>query len=430
MKPRSWRDQVLDHLAPTPQEDDRVQGLATTLLDAVQRVLREQGWEGTPRIEGSVAKGTYLTGQADLDVFVAFPPETPRKALEERVLVLGEVLDDAVVAYAEHPYVQGTWRGTDAEIVPCYDLDDPAQLRSAVDRTPFHTAWVKDRITDAQREDVRLFKAMLSACNAYGAEESVLGFSGYLAELTILRFGDLDGVLDWVLAGFPHPIAMDHEPDPDVLEGFADDLVLLDPVDPTRNVAAACSRRTLQRVREAAAAFRADRGARFFEPSPAPTLTRERAEQILEARGTRLLALGLPVPPETLEEALHAQLRRATRLLTDALERDQVPVAGAALHMSADEAGAPAQAWGLVEARDDALDRPLHHEGPPVSAGEHAERFREKWEGSEQAAGPVREQDGRWVVPRNRSVTTLAGITEPLLKEAKAGKVVDHAMEQ
>ncbi|PSG97094.1 CCA tRNA nucleotidyltransferase [Thermoplasmatales archaeon SW_10_69_26] len=421
-----WRARVLYEIEPTPAEDQAVQEDARALENAVEAFLEEKGWTGEARVEGSLAKGTYLAGDADMDCFVAFPPDVDRAELERRARAMGGILPDAVVAYAEHPYAEGTWRGQDTEIVPCYDLDDASQLKSAVDRTRFHTNYVNERLDDGTRRETRLSKAFLRGVEVYGAEESVLGFSGYLAELLVLGLGGFEDVLAWAREGFPHPL----EPGPEAQRRFEEDpLVVVDPVDPTRNAAAAVARSSLVRLREAAAAFWADPGPRFFGDPPQPRLEPEEAHDRCQARGTRPLAVEIPTPDEELADPVHAQLRRALTLAVEEIERKQVPVAASALHVETDDEGRPETGWLLVEAEEQPLQEPLLHEGPPVHVGDHADSFRESWEDEPRAAGPVFEEDGHLFVRIEREAVSLMTIVEPHLRGAKAGKVVDRAIE-
>lgn len=423
--PPHWRTQALDRIKPTPEEDARVQADAQALLDEVQAALDEHGWEGTPRIEGSLAKGTYLHGQADCDVFVAFPTSLDRDELVRRVHELMSLLGDPVVAYAEHPYAQGTYRDHDAEIVPCYDLDDPSQMRSAVDRTPFHTEHVKAHLDADARDEVRLLKAFLETAGCYGAEESIRGVSGYLAELFILAHGTFEDTLAWATRGFGHPVTFDDAP-----AGSFDDaaLVVLDPVDASRNAAAAVARRVLVRFREAAAAFRADPSPRFFTPPPPANLDPDTALARCQARTSRVLAVRVPAPRAELEDPVHAQLRRAATLASEQLEREQVPVLASTAVLDADER--PWTGWVLVEAHAPALSAPYLHEGPPADVEQHAEGFRERWRTDPSAAGDVFEDEGRLYVHVDRDAETLAAIVEPHLADANAGKVVDTALDE
>jgi tRNA nucleotidyltransferase (CCA-adding enzyme) len=345
----------------------------------------------------------------------------PREELDDRARKLAAILDDSVVAYAEHPYAEGTWQGHRAEIVPCYDLDDASKLQSAVDRTRFHTEYVDQHFDEAQRDEVRLLKAFLTASGVYGAKESVLGFSGYLCELLVLAHGTFEDVLAWAVQGFEHPV----EPGPAGEEAFDEPLVAIDPVDPTRNAAAAVAPQALVRAREAAAAFRSSPAVSFFEAPDPARLSPTAAGALCEARGARVLAIGVDTPNTELADPVYAQLRRTVTLAAEQLEREQVPVAATAIHVD-DEP--PESAWALVEAPEAPLDEPLLHEGPPVPVDGHAESFRESWEANPDAVGDVFEDEGRLYVYRERDATTLTGIVEPHLRDANAGKVVDEAL--
>lgn len=425
-EPARWREEALARVRPTPDEDARVRSVAEALCATVQAFVEERGWTGRARVEGSVAKGTYLHGQGDADVFVAFPPEVPKEELAARVRAMAALLDDPVVAYAEHPYAQGTFEGIEAEIVPCYDVGEPGALRSAVDRTRFHTDLVLERLDDAGRQEARLLKSFLRAAGAYGAEESVAGFSGYLSEVLVIRFGGFEGVVAWAVEGFPHPVVVEG----DTSEPFEDPLVVVDPVDPTRNVAAAVRRQALVRFREAAASFRAAPDARWFVPTERSPLGRATVRALTARRGSAVLALAVPCVDEPLDDPVHAQLRRATRLAIEALEREQVPVLGARVHLEHRPEGGLTRAWGLVEFDARALAHPKRHAGPPAGATEHAERFRARWADDPAAAGEIEEVDGRLYVDVARASRTCLPLVLEQLTSANAGRVVDDAQRE
>src|SRR5438552_17227255 len=74
---------------------------------------------------------------------------------------------------------------------------------SAVDRTPLHVDYVLGHVKQGQQNDVRLLKAWAEGIGVYGAEATVLGFSGYLCELLILKYASFRGVLDSSLSWRP-----------------------------------------------------------------------------------------------------------------------------------------------------------------------------------------------------------------------------------
>lgn len=420
----TWRETALAHVQPTPEEHEAVHGAANELVERIQQRLDEEAWDGTPRLEGSLAKGTYLHGQADLDVFIAFPPTLERDTLIDRVHALKTLLDDAKVAYAEHPYAQGTYHGYDAEIVPCYAVDAPDKLQSSVDRTPFHTEHVKQALTKKARNDVRLLKAFLQSARCYGAKEEIRGISGYLAELLILAHGTFEDTLEWATQGFPHPITFQQEP----ASPFHDPLIVIDPVDPVRNAAAAVRTPTLERFQEAAAAFRQDPNARYFHPPPPPSKDAQSALEICQARNTRLLALALPADGYDVDDPIHAQLRRALTLATQQLTRQQVPVHATHTYLAPREE--TRQGWILIEASQEALQEPLRHRGPPADLPEHAGAFRERWDNTPDAASDVFEEEGRLYVHVHRDQETLTEVVLPHLEQASAGAIIDTALEE
>ena len=85
--------------------------------------------------------------------------------------------------------------GFEVDLVPCYALPDASRIRSAVDRTPFHTRFVLSSLDDVKRGQVLLLKQFMKGIGVYGAEAKVQGFSGYLTELLIIKYGDLLNVL-------------------------------------------------------------------------------------------------------------------------------------------------------------------------------------------------------------------------------------------
>src|SRR5438094_723644 len=181
-------------------------------------------------VAGSVAKGTHLTG-TEIDVFVACPPDLPRADLEERGLALGKILEKGTHRYAEHPYTRGWYGGFEVEIVPCYRITDATQRMSAVDRTPLHVDYVLGRVKEGQTDEIRLLKAWAEGIGVYGAEAKILGFSGYLCELLVLKNGTFRGVLEASLSWRPGIVLeLDRAP----ARTFPEPLTLVDHVYPNR----------------------------------------------------------------------------------------------------------------------------------------------------------------------------------------------------
>ena len=172
---------VLATLRPTCEEREHVCDLAQQLLAAIERSGKAKGM-----IVGSVARDTWVRGDRDLDVFLLFDPGLSREQLEMEGLTLARSIaasftDRYHEKYAEHPYINASIDNEDVDLVPCYAVDSAMKIQSAVDRTPFHTRYITEKI-NGLIDDVLLLKQFTKAGGIYGSDQMTEGFSGYLCE--------------------------------------------------------------------------------------------------------------------------------------------------------------------------------------------------------------------------------------------------------
>jgi tRNA nucleotidyltransferase (CCA-adding enzyme) len=129
---------VLREVTPRKKERLRVQGLASKIIEKVEDLARNLNFDITVRLEGSLAKDTWLSGEADIDIFMEFPPDIERRKFEDVALEIAhEAMKDyrSIERFAEHPYLEGWMDGTRVNIVPCYKVKQD-KWKSATDRTP------------------------------------------------------------------------------------------------------------------------------------------------------------------------------------------------------------------------------------------------------------------------------------------------------
>src|SRR5512139_384812 len=115
---------ILQKITPSQEERLRVEALSRKLEEKIAAVCRAEGVSATVRVEGSVAKDTWLSGNPDIDVFMRLPTSIPRRDLGDVGLKIAKkAAGDAeqLERYAEHPYLEINIEGTHADIVPCYD---------------------------------------------------------------------------------------------------------------------------------------------------------------------------------------------------------------------------------------------------------------------------------------------------------------------
>ncbi len=401
---------ILRKILPSEDEQRQIQEVVREVTRILESKIAAKGLRAKPLLVGSVAKGVHLTG-TEIDIFVAFPPETPRDVLEREGLAFGDILERPLRMYAEHPYTRGWYGGFEVEIVPCYRITDATQRMSAVDRTPLHVDYVLGHLKDGQTDDVRLLKAWCEGIGVYGAEAKVLGFSGYLCELLTLKYGTFRGVLENSLSWRPGTVL---ELDRKAGRTFSEPLVVVDPVDPNRNVASAVGIEQLATFVHAAREYMQAPSDRFFFPRPLKALSASKLRTLAKKRGGGLLAIAIPSPGVT-EDVLYPQLRKAHRAFLDLLDRHDYQVFDSRFDLVRKEA------VFLFEFAVDSLPRVSRHNGPPVWV-KNAKDFLVKWGKSPKTiAGPFIHGE-RWAVDVARGATNAAGLVKDGWRGLSLGK--------
>ena len=186
---------------------------------------------------GSYAKGTWLSKDADVDIFVKFKKNTSEEKFEQISKKIGfDALKSysPYVRYSEHPYVEAKIKDTKINVVPFYDVK-LGEWKSSADRSPFHTKFMGKSLTTKMRDEVRILKTFLKSNGIYGAEIAKQGFSGYVSEVLILNFGSFENTIKSISSIKENQIIGK------TTKKFGTSIVIIDPVDSNRNLAAAIS---------------------------------------------------------------------------------------------------------------------------------------------------------------------------------------------
>lgn len=379
---RAIEQEVLARITPTSEDERELQAVVGRLVAGCDQALADLHLDAKATIQGSVAKGTWLRGGGDIDLFLLVEPGLPLERLEQMALEVGpKVLESCQKRYAQHPYLTGSFEGHAVDLVPAYRVASAAARMSAVDRTPFHTAWVRANLDAARTADVRLLKQWMKGTGIYGAQTALGGFSGYLAEVLLVHHGSFAATVSWLAGGAqPRRIALGLDAVTDEVSA----LVVADPVDPARNCAAAVQAGTLQLASEAAQSYQAAPSISHFFPA-AP---RGESAQILhEALGKQQASwIGLALRPRTPRlDIVFPQFQKATRSIETALTQAGFEV------RRLQALATPAEEEVLLQWITSAAPLPPSrlHRGPPDDGRSNAQRFREKWSGHKDALTPV-----------------------------------------
>ncbi len=403
---------ILEKITPKPVERKRVEALSRKLERKISAACKSEGIDATVRVEGSVAKDTWLSENPDIDIFMRMPTTIPRKNLGDVGLKIArKAAEDAeqVERFAEHPYLEIFSEGYRVDIVPCYDTK-PGEWQSATDRTPYHTDYIKAHLAPTLLGEVRLLKRFMQGIGVYGAEIKVGGFSGYLCELLVMWYGSFEGVVE-AFAHYSQRIVIDSE---SVYVGrerelgllFPEPLVIVDPVDKGRNVASAVQPQKLYTFIAAARAFLQKPSEQFFYPPQVAALPPDVVAKQLEARGSALVFLVVG-ELAAVPDVLWGQLYRSKRALRKMLETNDFKVLNDAVWSNETSLNI-----FLFELEAQILPNVKKHMGPPLEREAECAKFLEKYAVNKTVvAGPYVEE-GRWVVllPRkNRNAAELVG---------------------
>ncbi|KXA96923.1 hypothetical protein AKJ38_02330 [candidate division MSBL1 archaeon SCGC-AAA259I14] len=387
-------EKVLEKIKPKQAQREKMAKTRSKLIEKAENATSDYSLTIKPKIVGSAARNTWILeeGERDIDLFLLFPKDTSREKLEKIGLEVGRKISKGKgkEQYAEHPYIHTNIDGFDVDIVPCYDIEDPTNLRSAVDRSTHHQKYVKENLGLEKADQVLLLKKFLKGIGTYGSELRIHGFSGYLCELLIIHFGSfrklIESAKNW---GSSKVINPDDDRKKEELQKIFPNqpLIFIDPVDPSRNVAAAVSKKNYATFIRASQDFLRDPREVFFFPND-PPVSKEKLSKILKSRETSIFMISINITFDLVPDIVYPQLRKTEMKLKKDLERSDFRV------LRTDIWSKNKKAIILVELEVSELPKAKKHSGPPLNV--KPEPFIQKHLNSEKTLnGPFINEEGR-----------------------------------
>lgn len=403
---------ILKVIKPTKEENEKVKSLSDKLINIINRIANKNNIDAEAVLVGSVAKGTWLSGKADVDIFIKFPLSTSEADLKKLGLELGhncieEMQGEHELRYASHPYITGFIEGFEIDFVPCYIIKSAEELKSAVDRTILHTEYVKANLKEKQKDEVLLLKKFMGSIHTYSAEFKVGGFSGYLCELLIIHYGSFLDVLKAASKEWRPNYKIDIE-NYGTAELFSEPLVVIDPTDKNRNVAAALKLQKMSEFIVASRNFLDDpKEGYFFDKDIAANKNEIKTE--FESRETKTLLIRFK-PPEVPADALYPQIKKTENSLRGVLEREDFKV------FNTDSWTDESQnVIILLEMEIWKLPQVKKHSGPFVWSKGHQHKFMEKYGAKSYV------EENRWVAEIDRKYKNVEPFLNNILVENKIG---------
>ena len=255
--------EVLNEIKPK-EENNKIVVFLKKLMDLIKKnSINAKVFAG-----GSIAKGTFLKNDYDVDVFVKFDLRYKSKDISK---ILGKILKplNPELVHGSRDYFSID-DGLRFEIIPVLAINKSEQAENIMDMSPLHVDWVIKHSNVKVRNEIRLAKQFCKSIDVYGAESYIKGFSGHVLDILVIHYGGFLKLLRNVVKWKKKEVIDYHN----VHKGRALNnmnkskvfapLIVVDPIMPERNASAALSMERFLLFKEAASRFLKKPSKNFF----------------------------------------------------------------------------------------------------------------------------------------------------------------------
>jgi len=191
-------DKILSKISPTQEDISRLNASIASMKFFIETAAKQKDIDIEVVPGGSTAKGTFLKGNFDVDIFVRFKQSLPDISSTLELLLASFAVEKNIVIERVHgsrDYFTFSYDNLFFEIVPVQYIKSPADANNVTDMSPLHVFWVTKLLTPKLQNDVRLAKQFCKACGVYGAESFINGLSGHVLDILVISYGGFEELL-------------------------------------------------------------------------------------------------------------------------------------------------------------------------------------------------------------------------------------------
>lgn len=396
------RDNVLKEIKPTSAEEKAVLAIASAVMQKIRIP------NAAPVLGGSFAKGTWLKGNYDVDIYVKFSKAVYSGKNISIILEkeLKKSFKELELLHGSRDYFQLKMKDFKVEIVPIIEINHADEAENITDVSLLHVKWVSHH--RQLLDDMRMAKAFFKANRIYGAESYIQGFSGYVLEILIVYYSGFEELIEniakWEVSkrvvidieGYHKGKALIAELNKAKL--FSP-LILIDPVQKDRNASAGLSWEVYEKAIALAKSYLKKPSLKFFEKENiTKALLKKKAGKnaffMIEAK-----------PVEGKRDIVGAKLLKCFEFLKKELVSNEFKVLESGWEWEKD-----AVFWFIVP--KEKLSVSYRHFGPPVAEAERLKQFKEAWH-----ARKVLEKEGRAYVLAKRKFRDAKSLLKSVVKD-------------
>jgi len=260
-------ERIIKRVKPKKQEFKQVD----ETIKKINALLKKNNMNAECIAGGSYAKGTILKKDFDIDLFVRFTYAYRNKDISE---LLGKAIKPLKpeLVHGSRDYYQLRINNLLFEIVPVLRINDYKKAVNVTDMSPLHVGYVKKHLAKKPwlGDEIRLAKQFCKAAKVYGAESYIRGFSGHVLDLLIIYYGGFENMLMQVSVWGSRVIIDPEKHLRNPLKQLnksktQSPLIIVDPIQPDRNAAAAVSKDKFELFKQKAREFIETPNKEFFE---------------------------------------------------------------------------------------------------------------------------------------------------------------------
>lgn len=265
-------DKILERISPTQEDISRLNASIASIKSFIETAARKKSIKLEVVPGGSTAKGTFLKGNFDVDIFVRFKQASLDLSSTLELLLTSFAVKKNIVIERVHgsrDYFNFVYDNLFFEIVPVQYITTPADAKNVTDMSPLHVFWVSKLLTPKLQKDIRLAKQFCKACGVYGAESFINGLSGHVLDILVITYGGFEELLTAASSWSSITVVDPEKKHDDVFKELnqaklVSPLIVIDPIDSQRNAAAALSQEKYDLFIKTAKAFIQEPSEDFF----------------------------------------------------------------------------------------------------------------------------------------------------------------------
>lgn len=359
-------DKIKDRVRP---DEKAIWKKVNKFIEKLEKSIQKRKIEAVVEIGGSLAKGTLIKGDYDVDVFVKF---SKRYKTDELSNYLEKILKPfkAERVHGSRDYFQLKKDNIQYELVPVYNIISVKEAVNITDASPLHAAWVRV-VTEKKpeiKEEIRIAKLFCKAQRVYGAESYIKGFSGHVLDIITIYYGSFENLMKHASRWKKKQVIDFYDIHKgDVLKKLnrskiVSPLIVIDPIDPDRNAAAALSEDIFMKFIEAA---------KKYLKSPSEKMFEKEKFSLEKLKKQNILIIAV-TPLKGKKDIVGSKILKAFEAVYKHLL-----IGGFEVESYGWEWDSKAYLW--IKLKKMKIEKEFVHEGPPMNVKKNFEEFKEKY---------------------------------------------------